>query len=159
MEQQAALRKAAEAAGVAAFIQSLPKQYDTVVGSAASNSRPGSDNDWPWRVRSSSILPVLVLDEPTAALDPVSERAVVDGYRAVMRGRTTLIISHRRDVAMSADHVVVLHEARVEQSGRPADLIRAARRIRSPLRGPTARGCTLTAATRGRRAARGVSSS
>ena len=66
---------------------------------------------------------VLVLDEPTAALDPISERAVVEGYRAVMRGRTTLIISHRRDVAMSADHVVVLDGACVVQSGRPQDLI------------------------------------
>ena len=66
---------------------------------------------------------MLVLDEPTAALDPVSERAVVDGYRAVMRGRTTLIISHRRDVAMSADRVVVLEGAKVAQIGNPGELI------------------------------------
>jgi len=66
---------------------------------------------------------VLVLDEPTAALDPISERAVVEGYRAVMRGRTTLIISHRREVAMSADRVIVLEGARAVEVGRPDELM------------------------------------
>ena len=51
---------------------------------------------------------VLVLDEPTAALDPVSERHVIEGYQAVMRGRTTILISHRRELAMAADRVIVL---------------------------------------------------
>ena len=123
VEQQAALRKAAEAAGVAAFIQGLPKQYETVVGERGLQLSAGERQRLAL-ARAFLVNPsVLVLDEPTAALDPVSERAVVDGYRAVMRGRTTLIISHRRDVAMSADHVVVLHGARAVQVGRPDDLI------------------------------------
>jgi len=123
VEQQAALRKAAEAAGVAAFIQSLPKQYDTVVGERGLQLSAGERQRLALARAFLANPSVLVLDEPTAALDPVSERAVVDGYRAVMRGRTTLIISHRRDVAMSADHVVVLHGARAVQVGRPDELI------------------------------------
>ena len=45
---------------------------------------------------------VLVLDEPSAALDPVSERQIVEGYEAVMRGRTTIVITHRAALAQRA---------------------------------------------------------
>ena len=63
---------------------------------------------------------------------------VIEGYRAVMRGRTTLLITHRREVAMAADHVVVLDGARVVQAGRPAGSDRAAGHVRAPVR---PRGC------------------
>ena len=51
---------------------------------------------------------MLVLDEPTAALDPRDRAPVVDGYEAVMRGRTTIVITHRVDVAARADRTVML---------------------------------------------------
>ena len=122
-EQQAALRKAAEAAGVSAFIEGLPEKYETVVGERGHQLSSGERQRLALARAFLANPSVLVLDEPTAALDPVSERAVVEGYRAVMRGRTTLIISHRRDVAMNADRVVVLQGARAVQAGRPDDLI------------------------------------
>ena len=50
------------------------------------------------------------------------ERQVIDGYRAVMRGRTTILITHRRELAMAADRVVVLDGARVVEQGRPRSL-------------------------------------
>jgi len=65
---------------------------------------------------------VLVLDEPTAALDPVNERQIIAGYAAIMRGRTTILISHRLDLASQADHVVVLEGTRIVESGHPAEL-------------------------------------
>ena len=80
---------------------------------------------------------VLVMDEPTAALDAIAQRQIIDGSRAVMRGRTTLLITHRREVAMAADHVVVLDGARVVDQGGPRELaeplggVRAAVRDRS----------------------------
>ncbi|MCC7126019.1 MAG: ABC transporter ATP-binding protein [Acidobacteria bacterium] len=119
----AAVRRAAEAAGISAFIERLPQKYDTVVGERGLQVSAGERQRLALARAFLANPSVLVLDEPTAALDPVAERAVVDGYRAVMRGRTCLIISHRRDVAMSADRVVVLDGARVVQSGRPADLL------------------------------------
>jgi ATP-binding cassette subfamily B protein len=122
-EQQAALRKAAEAAGVAAFIDSLPNKFETIVGERGHQLSSGERQRLALARAFLANPSVLVLDEPTAALDPVSERAVVDGYRAVMRGRTSLVISHRRDVAMNADRVVVLQDARVVQAGRPDELI------------------------------------
>jgi len=65
---------------------------------------------------------VLVMDEPTAALDSIAQRQVIEGSREVMRGRTILLITHRREVAMAADHVVVLDGARVVDAGNPRDL-------------------------------------
>lgn len=56
---------------------------------------------------------ILILDEPSAALDPESERQVADGYEAVMRGRTTIVITHRSELARRADRVLELDEARV----------------------------------------------
>jgi ATP-binding cassette subfamily B protein len=122
-EQQAALRRAAEAAGVATFIEGLPEKYETVVGERGLQLSAGERQRLALARAFLANPSVLVLDEPTAALDPISERAVVEGYRAVMRGRTTLIISHRREVAMSADRVVVLEGARAVQIGRPDELI------------------------------------
>ena len=117
------LRRAAESAGVSGFIDSLPQGFDTVVGERGLQLSAGERQRLALARAFLADPSVLVLDEPTAALDPISERAVVEGYRAVMRGRTTLIVSHRRDVAMSADQVVVLDGARVVQAGRPQDLI------------------------------------
>jgi ABC-type multidrug transport system fused ATPase/permease subunit len=51
---------------------------------------------------------VLVLDEPSSSLDPESERRIVDGYEAAMRGRTTIVITHRLDLARRADRVLTL---------------------------------------------------
>jgi ATP-binding cassette subfamily B protein len=65
---------------------------------------------------------VLVLDEPTSALDPISEEQIVAGYRAVMRGRTTILITHRLELACQADWVVVLSGARSVEQGSPSEL-------------------------------------
>ncbi len=65
---------------------------------------------------------VLVMDEPTAALDSIAQRQVIDGSRTVMRGRTLLLITHRREVAMAADHVIVLDGARAVDAGPPREL-------------------------------------
>ena len=64
----------------------------------------------------------IVLDEPSASLDPERERAVVEAYRAWMRGGTTLVISHRLEVVRAADRVVVIDGARVIDTGTPDEL-------------------------------------
>jgi ATP-binding cassette, subfamily B, bacterial len=116
------IRQAANAAGIASFIESLPERYDTVVGERGLALSAGERQ----RVALARALlanpTVLVLDEPTAALDPVAERQVIEGYRSVMRGRTTILITHRRDLAMQADSVVVLDGAKVVEHGTPHDL-------------------------------------
>ena len=117
------VRQAAASAGIRAFIEALPQGYETVVGERGLALSAGERQRVALARAFIASPTVLVLDEPTAALDPVVERQVMDGYRAVMRGRTTLLITHRRDLAMQADRVVVLDGARLAESGTPTELL------------------------------------
>jgi ABC-type multidrug transport system fused ATPase/permease subunit len=68
---------------------------------------------------------VVVLDEATGALDPRSEAAVLKGYEALLRDRTVVLITHRRELARQAERVVVVEGGRVVDDG-PADRLEAA---------------------------------
>jgi ATP-binding cassette subfamily B protein len=116
------VRRAARAAGIAPFIEALPEQYRTVVGERGLALSAGERQRVAIARAFLADPTVLVLDEPTAALDPVSERQVSEGYEMVMRGRTTILISHRRDLAERADRVVVLDGAAVVETGTPREL-------------------------------------
>ncbi|HJU44245.1 MAG TPA: ABC transporter ATP-binding protein [Vicinamibacterales bacterium] len=113
---------AAAAAGIAAFIERLPQRYETIVGERGLALSAGERQRVALARAFLADPAVLVLDEPTAALDAVAQRQVIDGYRSVMHGRTTILITHRREVAMAADHVVVLEGARVVDAGPPREL-------------------------------------
>ncbi len=119
----AALHAAVQAAGLEAFIARLPDGLDTTVGERGAAFSAGERQ----RVAVARALladpAVLVLDEATAALDPESERRIIDGYEAVMRGRTTILITHRASVARRADRVVVLDGARIVEAGVPGELV------------------------------------
>jgi ATP-binding cassette subfamily B protein len=116
------VQRAARASGIAAFVEGLPDQYRTVVGERGLALSAGERQRVAIARAFLADPTVLVLDEPTAALDPVSERHVTDGYELVMRGRTTILISHRRDLALRADRVVVLEGASVVETGTPREL-------------------------------------
>jgi ATP-binding cassette subfamily B protein len=116
------VRRAAEAAGIARFIEALPLAYDTIVGERGLALSAGERQRVALARAFLADPTVLVLDEPTAALDPVSERHVTEGYRSVMKGRTTVLISHRRELAMQADELIVLDGARVAEAGSPLEL-------------------------------------
>ena len=114
---------AARGAGIHDFVAGLPEGYRTVVGERGAALSAGERQ----RVGIARALladpTVLVLDEATAALDPVAERRVIDGYEALMRERTTLLITHRLGLAQRADRVVALDGARVAEIGPPAELL------------------------------------
>ena len=112
------VRAAAQAAGLDETVRQWPAGYDTVVGERGLALSAGERQ----RVAIARALladpAVLVLDEPTSALDPETERVVADGFETFMRGRTTIVITHRRELAARAGRVVVLDGARIAEPAR-----------------------------------------
>jgi ATP-binding cassette subfamily B protein len=116
--------RAADAAGLGPFLARLPLGLATVVGERGAQMSAGERQRIAIARAFLTEPSVLVLDEPTAALDPASERQVIESYLAAMRGRTSIVISHRAAVAAAVDLVAVLDGARLVETGRPADLAR-----------------------------------
>ena len=112
------VRRAAQAAGLDDVVRSWPAAYDTVVGERGLALSAGERQ----RVAIARALlanpAVLVLDEPTSALDPETERVVAEGFETFMCGRTTIVITHRRELASRAGRVVVLNGARLAEPTR-----------------------------------------
>lgn len=115
---------ASAAAGIHDFICSLPEGYETVVGERGAALSAGERQRIALARTFLSDPAVLILDEATANLDPIAEADVIRGYEAVMSGRTTIVISHRLELARRADRVVVLANGRIQEEGPPDQLIR-----------------------------------
>ena len=113
---------AARSAGLEGFIEQLPERFETEVGERGMAVSAGERQRIAIARAYLADPAVLLLDEATAALDPVSERQVIAGYEAIMRDRTTILISHRLDMARKAGRVVVLDDARIVEEGRPDEL-------------------------------------
>ena len=113
---------AARAAQAHEFIERLPQGYDTVVGEQGLTLSGGQRQ----RVALARALVtdprLLVLDDATSAIDPRLEAEIHAALRAVMQGRTTLIIAHRRSTLNLADRIVVLDAGRVADTGTHAEL-------------------------------------
>jgi ATP-binding cassette subfamily B protein len=97
------------------FIARLPEGLATVVGERGTALSAGERQRIAVARAFLANPSILILDEPSAALDPASERQVADGYEAVMRGRTTIVITHRAELARRADRVLELDGARLLQ--------------------------------------------
>lgn len=116
---------AARAAHIHAFIESLPKGYDTPVGERGLKLSGGEKQ----RVAIARTIlknpPILVFDEATSALDSRSERAIQHGLDQIARHRTTLVIAHRLSTVVHADQIIVMDHGRIVERGTHAQLLRA----------------------------------
>ena len=119
---EADVQQAIHAAGLSDLMASMPEDINTVVGERGSQLSAGERQRVAIARAYLAEPSVLIFDEATGALDPMSEAAVLSGYDALMRGRTTVLITHRIDLARQADRVVVLKNGRVAEDGRLSDL-------------------------------------
>ncbi len=119
----AEVEAAALAAGVDQFVNRLPDRYQTVVGPRGATLSGGERQ----RVAVARAMvrgaPILLLDEPTTGLDVESEQLVMKALARLMRGRTTLLVSHRLQLVEQADEILVIDKGRIAESGSSAELI------------------------------------
>ena len=105
------LLAAARIACVDEFVDRLPDGYDTVVGEGGAGLSGGQRRRIALARAVVSDAPILLLDEPTASLDPCAAAEVVTAMRAAARGRTVLLVTHDRELARIADRVVEIPRA------------------------------------------------
>jgi ABC-type multidrug transport system fused ATPase/permease subunit len=118
--------RAARSASIDGFIQSLPEGYDTQVGERGQALSAGERQRIALARAFLRDPAVLVLDEPTASVDPITEQTIAAALRSGAKGRTIVVISHRLSLIERADWVIVIDNGRVVETGLPGSLGRGA---------------------------------
>jgi ATP-binding cassette subfamily B protein len=117
------IEAAAKIARAHEFIVNLPEGYDTVLGEAGVDLSGGQRQRLAL-ARAVLLDPaILLLDDPTAAVDPHTEGEILAALRDATRGRTTFIAAHRLSALRGADRIFVLERGEIVQSGTHAELI------------------------------------
>jgi len=117
------IREAARRAQADEFINALPKGYESPVGERGGHLSVGQRQRIGIARAFLKDAPILLLDEPTSALDPTTEAAIMETIKELMRGRTTLIVTHRLATIHNVDQIVVLEHGRIVEQGRGAELL------------------------------------
>lgn len=122
----ARVQRAARQVGAEAFIHRLPKGYDSVLGKLFEKGEDLSVGEWQKIALARAFYrdaPVIVLDEPTSAMDAEAEAEVFDAFKELIAGRTALLISHRFSTVRGADVIHVLDAGKIVESGDHAALM------------------------------------
>lgn len=119
------------AAGLAELVAAMPEGADTVVGERGRQLSAGERQRLAIARAFLASPAVLILDEATGALDPATEAVVLQGHDRLMRGRTTILITHRIELARRARRVIVLDGGRVVADGPRATLEEESRAFRA----------------------------
>ena len=123
-----AVSRAAQAAGIESAIQGLNLGYDTLLGPEYYGGSDLSGGQWQRIALARAFFrdaPIVILDEPTASLDPRAEAALYSSMGELFAGRGVLLISHRFGSVRTADRIYVLREGRVVEQGNHTDLMGA----------------------------------
>jgi ATP-binding cassette subfamily B protein len=127
LDDMAGIKEAGERAGVDDFFSGLEKGYESLLGPEFLGGVDVSGGQWQRIALARAFFrnsPFIILDEPTAALDPRAEAELFRNIRSLFQGRATLFISHRFSSVRSADRIYVLSQGRVVESGNHDELMR-----------------------------------
>jgi ATP-binding cassette subfamily B protein len=120
-EDEQRWREAAGKGQAADFIERLPGGYQTQLGKWFKDGQELSGGQWQKIALARAFMrteaDILVLDEPTAAMDARAEADIFEHFRALARGRITILISHRFSTVRMADQIVVLERGRIIEKG------------------------------------------
>ncbi|MFI5308889.1 MAG: ABC transporter ATP-binding protein [Polyangiales bacterium] len=119
----AAVREAARVAAADEFIEKLPDAYDTLLGERGQKLSSGQRQRLSIARAILKDTPILILDEPTAALDAQTELRVLDNLTKWGKGRAVFLVTHRLSTIRRADRVAFIHEGRLIEHGTHAELM------------------------------------
>ena len=118
---------AARTGMAAPFIEDMPDGYETQLGRWFKGGRELSGGQWQKIALSRAFMrsdaDILVLDEPTAAMDALSEAAIFDHFRSESHNKMTILISHRFSTVRAADRIIVIHDGKILEQGTHESLL------------------------------------
>ncbi|HEX6308287.1 MAG TPA: ABC transporter ATP-binding protein [Longimicrobiales bacterium] len=124
-----AIVEAARRTGADEVIRRLPEGYDTLLGRQFGRGSELSIGQWQKLALARAFLrptPIIILDEPTAALDPRAEAAVFDHFRELAEGRTAIFISHRLSTVRRSHRILVMVDGQIAEAGAHEELVERA---------------------------------
>ena len=126
--QQEEIERAAIAAGIDGVIRRLPSGYDSLLGQVFFGGHELSIGEWQKVAVARSFLRtearILIMDEPSSALDPLAEADLFSKLRALIGERSAVLVSHRFSTVQMADYIYVLDQGRIIERGTHLELLR-----------------------------------
>lgn len=130
-DDESLIEQIAKDSGVSKLIQKFPDGFDQMLGRRFQDGVDLSGGEWQKFALARAYMrdaQILILDEPTAALDAIAEHDVFTRFTELAKGRMTILISHRLSTIRMADRIVVLHDGRVHEQGTHQELMKGGRR-------------------------------
>jgi ATP-binding cassette subfamily B protein len=121
------IKFSASVSGIHELINNLPNGYSTVIGNLFDDSRELSWGEWQKIALARALFrdaPVLILDEPSSALDADTEYDIFSRFREIVKGRTSILISHRFTNVSLADRIIVLDKGSIAETGTHDELMK-----------------------------------